>query len=343
MIDWILQKYIGMLSTRLRNFKRKGPSLYNFSCPLCGDSEHNAKKARAYIYEKENKLLFHCHNCSRPMLASNFLKHMDQSLYDQYVMEYIKNNRSPQQINREVFESKMKPPVFTKSGPLKGLKKVSQLSPNDPIKKFVEKRKIPTSYHAKLFACPHFKKFVNSLIPNKFSEKSLMIDETRLLIPYFDADKNVFAFNARAIDDNDVRYIKIVLNPENDAIVFNQDTVDYSNPVYLFEGEFDAMFINNSLATGGGDLLSTISPLGHKDDIIIVYDNEPRSKETFKKINRAILNGYSVVIWPESVQEKDINEMFLNGMSSEYIEQIMKENTYHDLNAKMALTNWSKI
>ncbi len=46
-MNWLETKYIGMMSTRLRNFKRKSHSLYNFSCNLCGDSEVDKRKARA--------------------------------------------------------------------------------------------------------------------------------------------------------------------------------------------------------------------------------------------------------------------------------------------------------
>jgi hypothetical protein len=40
-------KYIRLLSTRLRNFKQKKEGLYNFSCPICGDSKKNMTKAEA--------------------------------------------------------------------------------------------------------------------------------------------------------------------------------------------------------------------------------------------------------------------------------------------------------
>ena len=35
-----------------------------------------------------------------------------------------------------------------------------------------------------------------------------------------------------------------------------------------------------------------------KDKITIVYDNEPRKPETVAKIEKAIKEGFSVVIWP---------------------------------------------
>lgn len=339
-MDWIEEKYINYVSGKLRNFKRKGPHLFNFSCPICGDSLQKKNKARAYIYEKEGKMLFHCHNCSKTMSAMNLIKTIDNQLHNEYLMEQIENRKSPQQKEFESFTNKMKMPIFMKEGPLKGLKKVSQLSPSHPVKIFIDSRKIPSPYHSKLFSCPNFMTWANNIIPNKFSEKSLKYDETRLIIPYFDFSKNIHAINARSINKSEVKYIKLILN-ENVPTIFGLDNINLNKTSYIFEGEFDSMFIPNSLATGGGDLISAIKTLP-KENMIIVYDNEPRSKETYKKLDKAIMNGYSVCIWPNNILEKDINEMILSGMKPEYIEHIIKKHSCQGLEAKLSLSSWSK-
>jgi hypothetical protein len=104
------------------------------------------------------------------------------------------------------------------------------------------------------------------------------------------------------------------------------------------------MFIDNSIATAGGDLVSALGALQpYKSSMVIVYDNEPRSRETIKKLDKAIMQGYNIVIWPENLEHKDINDMVLAGMSPEFIVHILKTNTYRDLAAKLALTKWSKV
>ena len=55
------------------------------------------------------------------------------------------------------------------------------------------------------------------------------------------------------------------------------------------------------------------------------------------------MNGYSVCIWPENFDHKDINDAVLAGLSSEFVEHIIKNNTYKDLSAKLALQKWSKV
>ena len=342
-MDWIENKYLMLISSRLEKFKRKSGNVFNFRCPICGDSETHKNKTRGYIYDKKGKSLFHCHNCNATMSLSNLIKSVDQPLYNEMQLEKLRGEKTPEQTDLESFVEKMKKPVFMKSGPLKGLKKVSQLSPDHRVKKLVDARKIPTPYHAKLFSCPNFKNFTNSLVPNKFEKESLERDETRLLIPFFDANKNVHAYQGRAVGNSAVKYITIILD-DSVPKVYGLDTVNFNRPVYVTEGPIDSMFIDNSIATAGGDLVSALGSLqSSKSSMVIVYDNEPRSRDTIKKLDKAIMQGYNVCIWPENLEHKDINDMVLAGMSSEFITHILKTNIYRDLAAKLALTKWSKV
>jgi len=275
------------------------------------------------------------------MSVPNFIKAIDQNVYNEMQMERLQDKKTPEQIDYEAFVDKMKKPVFMKSGPLKGLKKVSQLSPDHRVKKLVDARKIPNPYHAKLFSCPNFKQFTNNLIPNKFDEESIERDETRLLIPFFDKEKRLHAYQGRALGNSKVKYITIILD-DSVPKVYGLDSVNFDKTTYVFEGPIDSMFIPNSIATAGGDLVSAIGTLNDKQNLVIVYDNEPRSKDTIKKLDKAIMQGYSVCIWPDNLEHKDINDMVLAGLTSEFIQFIIKSNTYRDLAAKMALTKWSK-
>lgn len=340
-MHWLEHKYIGIVSSRLDKFKRKSAKLYNFRCPICGDSETNRNKARGYIFEKQGKMIFHCHNCGASSSVSNFIKMIDLNLYNEMQLEKLQEKKTPEQKNYEEFIEKMKPPVFMKSGPLKGLKKVSQLSPDHPVKKFVDKRKFPNPYHAKTFACPNFMEYVNSLIPNKFDKDALKHDEMRLLIPFFDKNKNLFAFQGRSLRNTNPKYITIILD-ENKPKIYGLDTVDLDRETFVFEGPIDSMFVPNSIATAGGDMISALKGFD-KSKLVIVYDNEPRSPETKKKLDKAILNGYNVCIWPDNLEHKDVNDMVLAGLSPEFITHIIQQNTYRDITAKLQLTKWSKV
>jgi DNA primase len=236
----------------------------------------------------------------------------------------------------------MKKPNFMKTEPFKGLRKVSQLDPDDPIKLLVSKRKIPNPYHAKMFKVPKFFSWVNSFVPEKFDDESLLYDEPRLLIPFLNKKGEMHAFQGRSLDSKSkTKYITIVLD-ESQPKIFGLDTLDSSKKTYVFEGPVDSMFIPNAIATAGGDLAAAVEVVS-KDKMVICYDNEPRSRETIKKIDKAILNGYNVCVWPSNLDFKDVNDMILGGLSSDFVRYIIDQNTFRDLRAKVALNTWKKI
>jgi hypothetical protein len=263
-------------------------------------------------------------------------------MYSEFCLERLKDNKSPEQIDLEEFVTKMKKPVFLQSGPLKSLKKISQLKAEHPAKIFISERKIPNVFHSKLFWCPKFYSWTNEIIPGKFEEDLLKYDEGRIIIPFINREKQMHAYQGRTLKSSTKqRYITIV-NDETTPKVYGLDTVNFSKKVYCTEGPFDAMFLPNSIATAGGDLVSTIYQLP-KENIVVIYDNEKRSKETVQKLDKAIINGYSVCIWPSNFEYKDINDAILGGLSQEFIQYIIDQNTFKDLKAKLALNMWSKV
>jgi len=151
-MNWIDQKYINLVSNRFNNYKRKSGTLFNFSCPLCGDSATNKNKARGYIYEKKGNTIYHCHNCGITNTFDKFLYKIDQSLHHEYVLEKLKEQGKEKRIESglEDLIAKLKVPLYVKTGPLSNLKKISQLKYNHTCKIFIESRKIPNLYHAKL-------------------------------------------------------------------------------------------------------------------------------------------------------------------------------------------------
>jgi transcription elongation factor Elf1 len=350
---WLDTKYIGLMSNRLRNYKRKSDSLWNFSCPFCGDSQKHKQRARGYIFLMKDKLLYHCHKCGVNKTVPQVLKHIDMNLYDEYMKEsLLERSTFKNPLDSIVFDK----PIFADTGQLKKLKKVSQLEPDHFAKKYVVSRMIPSPYHAKLYYTPAFKAWTNTLIPNKF--ENLDVDDARLVIPLFDKEKNLFGFQGRAFGESKVRYITIMLD-ERKPRIFNLDTVDFSKRTYIVEGPIDAMFIPNTIASAGGDIVSVLRSCSDvvRENIVVVYDNEPRSKETIKKIKKAIDAGYAVCIWPDDFSGKDINEMVLDRMpvkkdyvNTEFVmkkvlsvENVIDDNIYRGAEAVLRLTQWKRI
>ena len=95
--------------------------------------------------------------------------------------------------------------------------------------------------------------------------------------------------------------------------------------------------MDNCIAIAGADVPSMDC------DFTIIFDNEPRNREIVKHIKKTIEQGYRVVLWPESIKEKDINDMILSGMSKENIKTIIKENAFVGIEAKLKFIEWKKI
>jgi hypothetical protein len=57
----------------------------------------------------------------------------------------------------------------------------------------------------------------------------------------------------------------------------------------------------------------------------------------------AIKSDHNVVIWPDTLQGKDINEMVMSGISVDEIERIISSNTFRGLEAQAKFTFWKKV
>jgi len=337
---YIDTKYIGLLSNRLERLKKKSGNTFNCRCPICGDSQTDKTKTRGYLYEKKGIMLYYCHNCNASMTFGNFLKAIDPTLHREYAQEKFIEKHSGALVVEEKDISKIVIPKFMRASPLKNLKKISQLEYNHPAKMYVDKRKIPAGSHYKLFYAPKFKSWVNTFVPDKF--ESVEFDEPRLIIPFLDADKNFFGLQGRSFAPTGIRYITIMTNNTRPK-VFGLDAADLSKTTYITEGPIDSLFLPNALAMAGADVSLSWVKEEYKKNLVFVYDNEPRNKDIIRRMEKTIEQGYNVCIWPDTIDQKDINDMILAGRSNTQIKQIIDTHTYNNLEAKLTLMVWKKI
>ena len=323
-MDLVDSKYITLLSSRLPKFKRVKPNLFNFRCPICGDSQKHNNKARGYFYQVKANTNFKCHNCGASSSFNNFLKRIDPTLHKQYTMEKFKEGHTGRNFVVEEPKLEFKKPVFRKKLDLPRADEV-------PIaKEYLEKRKLDPS---KFYFAYKFKEWTNT---QKQTFDTIGRDESRIIIPMYDEDKILIGFQGRSLGPNSVKYITVMIN-EDAPKIYGLDQVDNEKPIYIIEGPFDATLVQNSVAMCGSDL--DIRSFGWSD-CIYVYDNEPRNREIVNRIDKTINGGYKVVIWPTSVVEKDINDMVLGGHN---IMSVLESNTYSGLQAKVKFNNWKKI
>jgi|TARA_R100000030_G_C3235894_1_gene119400 hypothetical protein len=124
---------------------------------------------------------------------------------------------------------------------------------------------------------------------------------------------------------------------ESRSKVYGLNRTDFNKTIYVTEGPFDSLYIDNAIAMAGADVDWNLL---EGTEAVFVYDNERRNKEIVNRIEKAIDRGFEVVIWPENLEEKDLNDMFLAGHD---VQSLVEFNTYSGLEAHVKLTEWKKV
>lgn len=340
-MSYIDVKYLNLISPMLPLFKKKGDNLWNFRCPYCGDSQKSRTKARGFVFRRKADLFFKCHNCSVGATLANLIKHVDSKTYDDYILERYRDGGTVPRSPVPKPEFKFDAPVFKKNV-FKSLQSISQLASTHPARRLVDERKL-SEYSDDLFLCPSFYKFTNTLVENKFP--SLGGDHPRLMIPFRNEEGEIFAYQGRAFGDEKPKYITIKLDEDADKI-YGLDKVTHDKPVLVVEGPIDSMFLDNCIAVAGADFSKPLSIGGRlmlNGELTVIFDNEPRNKEICKQIEKNISQGRNVVIWPDSMRHKDINDMIIAGYTKEQVQQIITDNTFQTASASLRFAEWRKI
>ena len=330
-MDFIDVKYINLLSSRLLKFKKVKSHLYNFRCPLCGDSQKNKNKARGYLYRIKNNTNFKCHNCGINISFNNFLKDLDPSLYKEYVFEKFKDGHTGKNFvttsPEEVFKN------FLPTSPKFKKKVLIDLPSAFEVSKPREYLYARGIFEGDFYYAHRFQEFVNTLKPGFFENTEY--DDERIVIPLI-KDGTLVGLQGRSIFHSSIKYITVMIDDEAPKI-YGLDKINNELPVFVTEGPFDSTFISNSIAMCGAD--GDVRRWG-VDDPIWIYDNEPRNPEIVKRISNTIDRDEKVVIWPTTIIEKDINDMVLAGHN---VRSVVESNTYSGLEAKLKFTTWKKI
>ena len=337
-MSYIDQKYINLCTSRVEKFKKVRDNLWNFRCPICGDSRKHKNKARGFVYRKKASFFYKCHNCGVGLTFNNFLKHIDRGLYTEYRVEKYKEGET--QGNTPIPDKspfKFEAPKFDKSmnKHLDNLSKFSDLKEGHPALSYVQNRKIPKEHWDKLYLADKFYEWSNSIFPEKF--KSINIDYPRLVIPFFDKSGEIFAYQGRAFGKEEPRYITLKIVSEKEKI-YGLERINYDSHVYVVEGPLDSLFMDNCIAVAGADLnLLELNP----NSTTVIYDNEPRNKHTVERMFKSVDKNYHVVVWPQDLKQKDINDMYLSGI--EDVKSFIDEHSYQGLEAYLKINQWKKI
>lgn len=334
---YIDTKYLTQISHKFEIFKKKNDYLWNVRCPICGDSQKNKRKMRGYFFRKDNDLMYKCHNCGHGAHFGTMLKQMDTLLYKEYVLERYADggNRKKFGTERTVKEVvKIEKPEVSLWTHLMDC--LYDLPADHEVIEYVNGRGLPKDSHKRLYFVDNIKNVVQ--LNYKYKE-SIRTEEPRLAIPFVNENGKLTALSMRGMRGEALRYILIKID-EDAPTVYGMDNVDKTLPVTVVEGPLDSLFIKNSIACAGTSF-NKIEELGlDKDNTRIVFDNQPKNAEVCKLVEKYVGMGYKVVIWPETIGEKDINDMVIAGIN---VQDIIDSNTYQGLSARMKFTSWRKI
>lgn len=332
------QKYLMLISNRLPLFKQKDDRVYNCRCVICGDSAKKKSKTRGYFFAYKNELRYKCHNCDASMTFGTFLKTLDSNLFSQYSLErYAEGGGLGKKSNTQptlVFEE----PVFKTSEEKlidRILDRLDTLSDDHEAVQFCNNRQIPKTKYKQIYFIDNVKNIVQ--LSDKYKE-SIRGEEPRLVLPFYDSNGQLSGVTCRALRGEALRYITVKVK-ENEPLLFGINDIDRTKTVYVVEGPIDSLFLDNSIAAAGTSF-GKISSLGlDTSKLVMVFDNQPRNKEVCSIIEKNINQGYNVVIWPQTVEEKDINDMVKAGHD---VKKLVADNTYNGLTAKAKFISWKR-
>jgi len=292
-------------------------------CPICREGKSWNRKQRLHYYWDDylKKPNVKCFNCGFSGSLKTYLKAVNPSLYEEYMiearkeyLEKLKNKNKTENKKEKKFILFEIPEEFKK---IDGTK----------AEKYLQKRGL-IKFKDLFFYCDK-----NITI----NDKQIMTKDS-IIIPFLKNDK-MYGFQSRKIEEK--KFYTYL--PNHGLKVWNIFNVDWNKSVFIFESVFDALSsglpLNRIVANLGitfpQDLLDKLKYP------IFCLDNQ-NFDEASRMQSLKYIDNYHVFIWPkiyegESVFAKDFNELIQNGWSKEMIKNMILNNIYKGFKGKLKL------
>lgn len=309
---------IHLLEPYLERFVKVKDGLYNFRCPICGDSQKNSLKRRAYIYTKGDKHNFYCHNCLYSTSLYNFIKNYYPFILQSLKLSEVFFNNIQKQKDLQWANDKKE----TLTLPLYN---VQTLPDNHIALQYIIQRKIPQSKWGIIYYSDNLIKELQCPF-----DKGLVFKEcdNLLVIRNLDSSSKTRYFVHRISED----------------ILFNVKNIDKESQVIIVEGLIDSLFLDNAIPSLNSNLISTSNRLIRlgvkKENIVLVWDNEPFNSNIVNNIQKAIAENFKVFIPPKGLTCKDINEMVLNNIEPN---EMVNNNVHYGIEARLKFNLWKRV
>lgn len=271
-------------------------SVDNVFCPFC--------KAKSFCFPIEEIAMFLCHSCQRYM-----------------PYEHAKKFGSTTKISVEKSQ-----PIVNYSSLLTKAKPINTLPSDHFARVFLQNRKLPLE---DLYFVENFNNFLKN---TKYEDK---VDSGPKIIIPLRSKHGLYGVQARKLTNQEgPKYITIKF--VDCETIFGRDKIDITKPVYVVEGPFDSMFLDNAIAVVGAG----VKKIDFESDFVYCLDNEPRNKSIISIMSKLLKDNKKVVIWPETIRSKDINDMHLQGID---VKSIVKNNIHKGPKGLIKLSSWKKI
>lgn len=339
---YVDEAWMKRLSLGLKRFKKIKKNVHACRCPMCGDSKSSPTVTKFYFYVRGGQLNVQCKKCGYSKSFFNFVKDFAPNDFDEYKKETLlhsfktkKHSSKETEKQENLIQSTNHKPEFNQDiTSLKHTINCSDLDETHPAKVYLYNRKFSLDQIERLLYTDDFKSVASQM--DKEASKKLLDNEPRIVIPFYDRDGKIKIIQGRALNDTKMKYITIKVDDDVDK-TYGLEQIDPDKTVYCVEGPLDSLFVDNCIATCDSNLTRS-----HAD--VLIFDNEPRNPEIVNLISQAIEQGRSVVIWPNSPNQKmDINDLVKSGISKKMLMAVIRKRTFKGLLARLEFNKWKKV
>jgi len=337
--EQMIIKYIG-----LEQLTENGNE-FNFRCPICGDSKKEKSKKRGYFYlTNKNTYAYKCHNCGVSYGSlSYFLK---ENFPNEYTKHYFEDN------DFKNYKPQVAPPPkkvklskidkhfneLLKYGNVIPCSKFKLTDESDDLERktykkmneFFEKRKIPKDVISRLYISFNFYFDIFAIYKTMTDDERKFApieEDVRIFWKVKDINKKTIGFIGRSLEkDPYLRYMFSRVD-EGVELISNIENIDITKPVFVTEGYFDSVFLDNSVSLNGVSSwkkkLLLLQKIGVKE-VIMVLDNEDGMDKYHEEISSNFWGDDFIVRAVKFDKElrsigKDINEYVINGLDLDKI------------------------
>lgn len=324
---FILESFVEKALGTYRSRASFHSGVINCRCSVCGDSESNKGKRRAYILKnnpkRDGEWIYYCHNddcrANGGIKVSTWLKNWFPGLYHDYKREAFllkKENKEYTTYKDNIVEE---PEIYNESDDTKHFVPILKGSGRifEKAKTYCIERKIPTAIWNTWYVS----------LGGRY--------EGRLIIPFLDKTGKIYYYQARTLIGQDPKYLNRKME-NGEKGIYNIYHVDSSKEVMVVEGPIDSLFLDNSIATLGVKFTDKVKTELDKIRCYYILDNDAAGYKVAKKF---LEDEKYVFNWKRFLKDehitvpvKDVNDYILvsgkTHLSFEDLKKYFTNNVY---------------